>query len=338
MLTGFVGSLYAQENVEPVNITLHYNLNWELTSPEKSFYKREAYFDLKDMVFDGVYKDFNKDGKLMAEGYYQHGVKAGMQSDYYEDQTIKTSIEYSGNDFTIWQKMTADKKFEIAKGTGKFSINCYYFFDLRVKLGILQGEFLNGKKVGIWIYKDTSGKHTDTEYYEDGKVAKHIVYRKTDSVAVNYRKDVLLSLSSINTQGLAYDKSIFTSVNEYFEKQVAFPESYSRPIAFAGGVKNLLNILSQETSVEKGYLIIAKLKLNEHGKIIKFGLERYADPFTNENIEKLIREYAPYFFPAIQKGKPVASVIYLPVASGEEWAELLRTMPTEYFTDISNFE
>src|SRR5689334_4922576 len=60
---------------EPTKLTLYYNLNWELTTPEKSFVRREAYFDLQDMVFDGVYQDYSKDNKLIAEGYYAHGKK-----------------------------------------------------------------------------------------------------------------------------------------------------------------------------------------------------------------------------------------------------------------------
>jgi hypothetical protein len=236
ILTACAGSLLAQESYtpvsEPVNITFHYNIKWELTSPENSFYKREAYFDLREMVFDGIYKDFNKDGKLVAEGFYQHGVKAGLESDYYEDQSIKTTIEFSNNDFTIWQKVTQDKKFEVAKGTGKFSIGFFYFFDLRVKQGILKGEFVNGKKIGIWTYKDTAGNPTDTEYYEDGKLLRHVVYRKADSVAVNYRKEILLSLSSITTQSFVCDKTVFAPVNDYFEKNVPYPESFNRPITF----------------------------------------------------------------------------------------------------------
>jgi len=54
---------------EPVKLTFYYNMNWELTTHEKSFVRREAYFDLQEMVFDGVYQDYNKDDKLIAEGY-----------------------------------------------------------------------------------------------------------------------------------------------------------------------------------------------------------------------------------------------------------------------------
>jgi len=38
---------------DPIKLTFYYNLNWELTTPEKSFLRREAYFDLGEMVFDG---------------------------------------------------------------------------------------------------------------------------------------------------------------------------------------------------------------------------------------------------------------------------------------------
>src|SRR5689334_15105781 len=71
-------------NSEPVKLTFYYNINWELTTPEKSLARREAYFDLQEMVFDGVYQDYNKDNKLIAEGYYAHGKKRGIQTVHFD--------------------------------------------------------------------------------------------------------------------------------------------------------------------------------------------------------------------------------------------------------------
>src|SRR5438105_3597855 len=86
----------------PVKVIFYYNAAWELTTAENSVYRREAYFDLTDMVFDGVFSDYNRDNKLIADGIYNHGIKTGIHSEY-ADHTVKTKIEYTGNDFTIWE-------------------------------------------------------------------------------------------------------------------------------------------------------------------------------------------------------------------------------------------
>lgn len=332
---------FAQENVnqsQPIKITFHYNQNWELTTPENAVYKREAFFDLKDMMFDGIYTDYNKEGRMIGDGYYQRGEKSGLQTDYFEDQSVKASFEFSDHGFIIWQKMSSDKKFEVAKGTGKFSIHYFYFFDMRIKQGILHGEFLNGKRIGLWRYTDTGGKITDTEHYDDGKLMKHIFYRLNDSVSVNYGKQILLSVNSINTQSLAFDKNVFSSANDFFEKYIQYPSDFSRPISFPMGIKRLLTILSEELVIPERNLLIAKLKLDEHGKVLRVNLVRSVWSEADDTAIKLLNGYGHLFFPAILNGRPISAVTYLPVASGEEWMEMLRTMPTDYFTNISNFE
>src|SRR6478609_8053891 len=119
----------AHPRSEPIKLTFYYNMNWELTTPEKSFARREAYFDLQEMVFDGVYQDYNKDNKLIAEGYYAHGKKSGIQTEHFADQSIKQTIEFSDGDFIIWQLVNDKREFEIARGTGKFTLPYFYFFD-----------------------------------------------------------------------------------------------------------------------------------------------------------------------------------------------------------------
>jgi antitoxin component YwqK of YwqJK toxin-antitoxin module len=323
---------------DPVEIVLYYNLNWELTTQENSFFKREAYFDLKDMVFDGVYKDFNKAGVMIGEGYYQHGVRAGIQSEYYDDRSVKTTIEITTNDFIIWQKMTPDKKYEVIRGTGKFSMHYYYLFDLRVKQGDMEGEFLNGMKTGIWIYKDVNGVKTDTERYEDGKLMEHKVFRRTDSLSVNYGKEIILSLNSVVTPGLVFDKSVFKSVNEYFERYVSYPEDFNRVATFPGGIKHLIGLLMSQFSIPEKMLFIARLKLDEHGNILRAVPARPLFEDTDDRLIDFLKSMNPYFLPAVQNGRPVPSVLYVPVASGNEWSQMLKELPSAYFTNISNFE
>ncbi len=342
MLALFCSSLFGQgerslPKEDPVKITFYYNPKWELTTPEKSVFKREASFDLQDMVFDGVYKDYNKENNLINEGFYAHGAKRGIETEYYDDRSIKSTIEFSDWDFVIWQMVGPNKVYEVTRGTGKFTIPCFYYNDLKFKSGILTGEFQNGKRVGTWIYLDSKKNKTDVEYYKNGKLATRYYFTKTDSVEVNNKKEIFLSLSSLYTEALVYDKESYAKVNQYFESQVAYPALFQRNFSYPGGLKRLLWLLAQETGVPDRNLVLVKLKLDEHGQILKSNLVMSVDEATDNLVLEALQQHEPRFLPAIKGGKPIVTTIYLPVASGEEWLKTLRDMPTEWFLDVRNF-
>ncbi len=333
-------SLFAQPNkssAEPVKLTFYYNQNWELTSPEKSLFKREAYFDLRDMVFDGIYKDYKNEDKLIAEGYYAHGVKSGIETEYFDDKSIKSTVEFSGDDFIIWQLMNDKKEYEIIKGNGKFTTSFYYFFDYYLKRGTLTGEFQNGKKSGNWIYYDARNVKTDVELYQRGKLLKRTYYTKTDSMTLLSKKETVLSVVSILTEGLSFDKESFTSASQYFETHAPYPASFQRNVSYPGGINHVLQLLSQQADVPDRNLVLVKVKLNEHGQVLKTGIVRSVDSNTDDRVEEAIKLHAARFFPAVKDGKPYATTIYLPVSRGEEWQKMLQEMPTEWFLDVSNF-
>ncbi len=321
----------------PVNLTFYYNINWELTTPEKSFFKREAYFDLEEMIFDGIYKDHNREGKLIAEGFYTHGVKRGIQTEYFDDHSTKLTVEYADNDFIIWQKVKQNKEYEITRGTGKFTINYFYFFDWTVKQGTLTGEFRNGKRVGTWVYHDLKKVKTDVEYYQSGKLLERVYYTKTDSVALNERKEIFLSLNSFNTETLSFDKETFASVNDFFEKQITYPASFQRGVAYPGGWKHLLSLLAYETQVPERNLALVKLKVNEHGQVLKSDMARSVNQNIDKAVLKAIESHGARFLPAIKDGKPYPSTIYIPISGGEDWMKTLVEMPVSWLTDFHNF-
>ncbi len=322
---------------DPVKVTFFYNQNWELTTPDKSVFKREAAFDLQEMVFDGVYKDYNKENNLVTEGFYAHGAKRGIQTEYYDDQSIKSTIEFSDWDFIVWQMVSPNKEYRVTRGTGKFTIAFYYYIDLKFKQGILAGEFQNGKRVGTWVYTDLKNVKTDVEYYKNGKLTTRYLFTKNDSIEVNEKKEIFLSVYSLFTEALVIDKEAYTNVNQFFESQVAYPTSFQRNISYPGGLKRLLWLLAQEVGVPDRNLALVKLKLNEHGQILKSNIVRSVDENTDDRVLEAIKQHEARFLPAMKEGKPIATTIYLPIASGEEWMKTLRDMPTEWFLDARNF-
>lgn len=321
---------------DPIKLTFYYDLNWELTTPEKSFVRREAYFDLQEMVFDGVYQDYNKDNKLIAEGYYAHGKKRGIQTEHFEDQSIKSTIEFSDDDFVIWQLVNDKREFEVARGTGKFSIHYFYFFDYYLKQGTLSGEFQNGKRTGTWVYQDVKRAKIDVEYYENGKLQSRMHFAKNDSVELNTKKEILLAVNDINTEALVIDKEAFTDLNQYFETQIAYPASFQRNVSYPGGIKNLLRLLA-EAEVPEHNLVLVKIKISEHGEVLKMEIARSVDPVTDARVLKAVELHQSRFVPAMKDGKPYPTVIYLPVSGGERWEKTLQEMPTEWFLDVNNF-
>ncbi len=321
---------------DPVKLTFYYNPNWELTTPEKAYFKREAYFDLQEMVFDGVYKDYNKENRLIAEGYYAHGTKSGMQTEHFEDQSIKLTIEISTDDFIIWQLVNDKREYQVAKGTGKFSLRYFYFFDFYLKQGILYGEFQNGKRAGVWNYYDLKKNKTDVEYYEKGKLLKRTYFNKSDSMLLHSKKEIILSVSSINTEALVVDKESFATVNQYFETKVTYPSSFQRSVTYPGGLKRLLRLLIQADVADKN-VVLVKVRVNEHGQVLKSIIVRSVDEYTDERVLKSLSNHEARFLPAMKQGKPYPLTIYLPVSGGEEWERLLNEMPTAWFLDVNNF-
>jgi len=321
---------------DPVKLVFYYNVNWELTTPEKSFFTREAYFDLQEMVFDGVYQDYNKDHKLIAEGYYAHGVKSGIQTEHFDDQSIKSTIEFSNDDFIIWQLVNDKKEYQIVKGTGKFTTPYFYFFDFYLKQGTLHGEFQNGKRSGAWNYFDLKKNKTDVEYYDKGKLIKRTSFTKTDSMQLHSKKEIILSVSSIYAEALIVDKDAFATVNQYFETQVTHPASFQRNVTYAGGLKHLLRLLTQAEVPDRNLALI-KIKINEHAQVLKSIIVRSVDPDTDERVLKVLEQHASRFMSAMKDGKPYATTIYLPVSGGEQWEKMLNEMPAEWFLDVNNF-
>lgn len=319
------------------NITFYYNSKWELCTPEKSMHKRIAGFDLYNMMFDGVYKDYDKSDHLVGDGYYNDGKLAGIQSKYYEDGSTQSSIEYAGNDFTIWQLAKENKELSVARGTGVFTIDYYYFFDWKLKRGTMTGEFKNGVRAGTWIYVDANKHISDKETYDNGKLLSRYYFQGEDSIAVPRKKEIILSIGMFMAELLSFDKESFANLNQYIETQIHYPPNFQRQFTYPGGLRKLLLLLAQQAEVADKNLVLVRLKIDEHGSILKSSIMRSVDDETDLRVLKAIEIYTPYFLPPMKAGKAYASVIYLPVAGGDEWIEMINHMPPSWFLDVNNF-
>ncbi|MGC4023110.1 MAG: hypothetical protein QM734_14770 [Cyclobacteriaceae bacterium] len=87
---------------------------------------------------------------MIGDGSYYKGERSGIHTTYAEDFSVKSKIEYTENDFTIWELAEADKNSGVKNGNGKFAIPYYYLAEKLSgaiwKTGILEGEFIKRKK------------------------------------------------------------------------------------------------------------------------------------------------------------------------------------------------
>lgn len=330
---------YSPQKQEPVKVTFYYTAVWELTTAENWVYRREAYFDLTDLVFDGVFSDYNKNNELIADGIYNRGVKSGIHSEY-ANHSVKTKVEYSGNDFTIWE--WNDSKGEgVKNGSGKFSTIVFYFVSsdgqIVPKQGVLDGEFQNGRRVGRWLYRDLSNFKTDEETYTNGKLVKHVRFSKQDSTVSMEPKSIYLSLNSFNAEALSFDRNSFSNLNQYFEKYVTYPTSFHRNPTYPKGLRHLFILLANAMMVPERNIEVVRLKINERGLIEKSVIARSINITYDELTSRVLERHLDRFLPAMRNGRPEAAVIYLPIASGEEWMQTLKEAPMDWLLDYTNF-
>ena len=143
--------------------------------PDKKV-KSIAFFEFN--VPDSIYQEWNKDGKLIASGYYELGSPEGKW-EYFYDNGYQKSVEEVINDTVYvrqhWENDSA-KTQTIIDGNGyiqTFYINGspkeYYTFINGLKTGpfaeytaggsvSVNGEFVAGKKNGVWEFFDVEGR------------------------------------------------------------------------------------------------------------------------------------------------------------------------------------
>ncbi|MBS1680877.1 MAG: hypothetical protein JST48_04120 [Bacteroidetes bacterium] len=328
-------------NQTPVKISFYYNIDWELTSPEMFFYRRDAYFDLANVRFDGIYNDYDKDGHLVSDGNYYQGDRSGIQTEYNKDLSVKSKIEYEGTNFTIWELSDTNNKY-IKNGNGKFSITYYYLKEKDTKklwkAGSLQGEFANGKRIGKWLYFDNPQRKipTDAEYYSRGSLLRHVEYTEVDSIETKSQKTIYISLPLLVAESLIFDSKTFTSLNDYFERHISYPETFQRGMGFPHGFKKLLSILTEMVNMPEFYLEILRVKTDEHGQVVEVKIENSVNSTIDELALKSFDVFRKRILPAMKNGKPQKSITYIPISNGARWLNALKEFPDEWFLDINN--
>jgi len=308
--------------------TLYYSDSWELTTPDKAAYTREGTVNFIDMVFYGVFKDYSREHKLVRDGFYDdQGVKRGLHTEYFQNGSVKSTMEYAEEGFIIWELTNDMGENEVTRGTGKFTVFYYNFeqVDRSLKLveGVLNGEFLNGKRTGTWTYKKDGGQEWDEELYERGMLTKRTSVSASGTVELHEIKPVIISLSSLVTEAFSFDPSSYTHLNQFFEQYgPAYPTTFQRSITFPGGIKKLLLLLSANYSIHTDEVKLASVTVDENGNLTKIKMGGRQD--LQRELERTIKPFKLKFLPAVANGKAYESTVKIPISNDGQWISFLQ--------------
>lgn len=197
--------VYASSEAQ-IRVKLYYTKGWLLTSYDSSVYYREATLDTAYRMFDGVVKDFTKDGKLLmtgnyinrersgkfvsyypsgkleSEGMYDEGKRTDIWRFFYEGGGMKYEVKYNKDvESMITAKDSLGKAF-IDNGTGTW-IETYIEPITRAVMTI-KGMLKNRNKEGAWTHTDSDGKIWSEEVYKQGEFVKGYVLADNERIEV----------------------------------------------------------------------------------------------------------------------------------------------------------
>lgn len=305
-----ITSIKAQDKIQ-----IYYNKDWKISVPSNYSFRRDANFDFVELVFNGEYKDYDKENRLIGDGVYIKGEKTGIHNTYFSDGKLKSSIEYIGNEFKI-KELNSENEVLIKDGTGKFSIP----FTARKKEGILKGEFKNYKKTGKWAYFDSEGKKTHEEIFKDDAFKYGTYFTPMGAIpALNKSEIFIMSIESIESFNI--NKTELTNLFKFFSTQTnCLRDSLSFGVRYPGGMKNLLTEIGRTIRYPAearrnniGGRVIVTITIDKEGQVKKYDITKSADRSLDIEALRVLQEFEDKWFPSVLKGQPFESTISIPV-------------------------
>lgn len=171
-------------------VTVFFNQNREITSPQKAIYYRFTKLNNMGDFYDGKYTDYLVNGNILIEsGEYSSNLKNGEFIEYFQNGNIKKKGNYKDNQlFGIWYYYYPNgqlkeifsfserdfqpiecrdslNKITLENGTGIWETEFY----INGELCKLIAKFKKGKRNGEWKYVNKAGKEIRREEYVDSE-------------------------------------------------------------------------------------------------------------------------------------------------------------------------
>jgi antitoxin component YwqK of YwqJK toxin-antitoxin module len=260
----------------PIRTNLYYNQNWELTTPEKAVFRREASLDLRNVVFSGIYKDYTRTNHLIADGFYDQGIRKGLQTEYFENGMLKSTIEYTLNGFIIWELVTESGKVAISKGSGDFKLPFYYLrrigHEVEMVQGTVAGKFINGIRNGNWTFHYSDGTR-EVEYYVNGKRILYYENPEQLRAILELYGELIIDAETVRTGKSAIDKydNVMDALRRH-GKTTSWVDHFVDSLPYSGGIE-----------VDTGKPVELSLKSQE---VEQFNFDHHSFSMLNQFFEK----------------------------------------------------
>jgi antitoxin component YwqK of YwqJK toxin-antitoxin module len=278
-------------------VTTYYNPYWFLSTKEYSEYYRVARIDTLNYKFNGIVKDYYKNGKLQmigtykanvkqgeflfyypsgnlkTRGFYKDNLRWGIWTNYYENGKIKEVLVFNDSFLSVLEYYDKNGNPKVLKGTGDWETQ--YFNDFGMSNETITGSFKDSLRHGTWTYysksllnePDTSFSPPRTEIYENGKFITG-KYPRNDGTVQNMSFSTIHVLPETKKfeRTERWESTIYASRDEYpFLKFLPKVDSSYFPVnklaAFPGGIDSLTSQISRQLKLKKSYIKTQSLLL-----------------------------------------------------------------------------
>ena len=311
-----------------------YDENYFLVDKDCEFkaIERVVAYDSLNFLFNGEFKDFDKNGKVILHGFYKNGLRNGKFTAYHPNGNIKWETAYhDSKQSNEWKYYYPDGKplLVLALEEGDFRIMS--FWDKTGAQKVKEGQGNYDMTFPIIGFTD----HGYTSYRRFGKIANG----KPDGIwYINFivdakRKTEINVYNEIFTQGM---RSSFSLNNNFFDYFIPYEDFLLVPSDFFGraefffvhscsfddysGFKTFIgrkfndelddfNINTADTTFQYK----ANYSVSNKGRVVNMKIVASPDELSKkekDNIEYLF-ESLTYFIPSVLDGSPIKDNIIL---------------------------
>ncbi|MCC6252789.1 MAG: hypothetical protein IT238_10040 [Bacteroidia bacterium] len=139
-----------------------------LSSDFEKLPKEEQFNKMKNCPKDGKWTMWYEDGKVFSEQYYKNGAFVGIWKTYNTDGSVSNVIDFEKGKASYFHpngKLQSEGK--ITKEMAQVG-HWVLYYDNGMKNA--EGNYINGKKDGAWVWYNMKGEKTDEQVYKDGSI------------------------------------------------------------------------------------------------------------------------------------------------------------------------
>lgn len=309
------------EKIENNTFRFYFDKNYYLAEKFCEFksIERVATLNPKTQKFDGAFKDFNNNGRLILEGTYINGIKEGPFKAYHPNGILKWKatfkndmpmdevIHHYPSDKLAMKLLYTDsliliqdfwlpngtQKIKNGEGNYSFSIPFEGYNQYGFEFYVAKGKIKNGKQEGDWqiFGHNKGGKETfiAIEKYLNGNLLIgndlffENTYKQSKFGIIPY--DLFYRAEMLTFKACNFDE--FSNFNMFISKDLT----------------NTLNRLNPEEFTEDSFEY--KIKLSKSGEPSKINFIKLTSSDDINNALKPLLTNINFYYPSLNNGRPI---------------------------------